>query len=199
MATAMSYGAADSTAGEDTSINPQDRQLDESKRLFLQVERAKHEWEMSVDVIEEGIAVIDTHGIILRANRTLANWLLSAPVALVGKDCSTVLNGWETPPVNCLVRQLLESHGSGGQIEIELPKLSGTFRCITYPLREHNGAYTGAVLVLKNITGEQRMQAQLVQSEKLAATGRMAASLAHEINNPLQAIQAARVGSSPSQ
>jgi two-component system NtrC family sensor kinase len=34
----------------------------------------------------------------------------------------------------------------------------------------------------------ERSQAQLIQVEKLAATGRLAASLAHEINNPLQAI-----------
>jgi two-component system NtrC family sensor kinase len=34
----------------------------------------------------------------------------------------------------------------------------------------------------------ERSQAQLVQAEKLAATGRLAASIAHEINNPLQAI-----------
>ncbi|MBN1180008.1 MAG: GAF domain-containing protein [Anaerolineae bacterium] len=34
----------------------------------------------------------------------------------------------------------------------------------------------------------EQSQSQLVQSEKLAATGRLAASMAHEINNPLQAI-----------
>jgi signal transduction histidine kinase len=43
---------------------------------------------------------------------------------------------------------------------------------------------------LKQFAGElERSQQSLVQSEKLAATGRLAASIAHEINNPLQAIR----------
>lgn len=51
---------------------------------------------------------------------------------------------------------------------------------------ENARLYEGALRHAEEI---QRSQAQLILSEKLAATGRLAVSLAHEINNPLQAIQ----------
>ena len=41
----------------------------------------------------------------------------------------------------------------------------------------------------RSLAQEQSMRSQLVQSEKFAAMGRMLASVAHELNNPLQTIQ----------
>ena len=50
-------------------------QLEELTRLFHQVERAKQEWEHTIDAIDDGISLVDTHGRIVRANRTLADWV----------------------------------------------------------------------------------------------------------------------------
>ncbi len=44
------------------------------------------------------------------------------------------------------------------------------------------------VMLFKDITEQKRIQSALIQSEKLAMAGKLAASLAHEINNPLQAV-----------
>ncbi len=38
------------------------------------------------------------------------------------------------------------------------------------------------------ITQQKRAKAALVQNDKLAAVGRLAASIAHEINNPLESV-----------
>jgi PAS domain S-box-containing protein len=45
-----------------------------------------------------------------------------------------------------------------------------------------------AIAVVEDVSERRRIQEALVRSEKLAVAGRMAASLAHEINNPLQSV-----------
>ncbi|WP_162601926.1 ATP-binding protein [Occallatibacter savannae] len=44
------------------------------------------------------------------------------------------------------------------------------------------------LVLMRNITERRRAQEALRQSEKLAAVGRLASSIAHEINNPLEAV-----------
>jgi len=47
---------------------------------------------------------------------------------------------------------------------------------------------TGMIGTVQDITARKTQEATLRQSEKLAATGRLAATIAHEINNPLEAV-----------
>ena len=56
------------------------------------------------------------------------------------------------------------------------------------PLQEDTGATTGVVLVLRDVTQQRRTQAALLASEKLATAGRLAATIAHEIHNPLDSV-----------
>ena len=67
----------------------------------------------------------------------------------------------------------------------------GTYReflTISVPMRDHFGNVVRWFGTNTDITEQRRAQEALRKSEKLAATGRLAASIAHEINNPLEAL-----------
>jgi PAS domain S-box-containing protein len=56
------------------------------------------------------------------------------------------------------------------------------------PIRDVNGELIGVVLVFRDVTKERKAQETMHRTERLAAAGRLAATMAHEINNPLQAV-----------
>jgi PAS domain S-box-containing protein len=56
------------------------------------------------------------------------------------------------------------------------------------PVCDHSGQIVGAAKILRDISTRKGLEQTLLQAEKIAATGRMAATIAHEINNPLEAV-----------
>jgi len=55
-------------------------------------------------------------------------------------------------------------------------------------VRDPEGKPQFIIAIVEDITERKKAHEALIQSEKLATTGRLAASLAHEINNPLQTV-----------
>jgi PAS domain S-box-containing protein len=56
------------------------------------------------------------------------------------------------------------------------------------PRRDADGSVSGIIVLGVDVTESKRAEQVLLQSEKLNAVGRLASSIAHEINNPLEAV-----------
>ena len=56
------------------------------------------------------------------------------------------------------------------------------------PIRDETGRIVGASKIARDISDRKRLERLLIEAEKLAVNGRMAASIAHEINNPLESL-----------
>jgi len=58
----------------------------------------------------------------------------------------------------------------------------------TYPIKNKNGSIVGIEGIIRDITDKKKIEEQIRRSERLASIGELAASIAHEIRNPLGAI-----------
>lgn len=56
------------------------------------------------------------------------------------------------------------------------------------PIRNQHGVIIGASKIVRDITARKKSEHALQQTEKLAMLGRLSASIAHEINNPLESV-----------
>jgi PAS domain S-box-containing protein len=91
------------------------------------------------------------------------------------------------------LRQVFESGAALRDIQLsgEMPHSPGVKRSWMmhfYPVRTGQDVINWVGVIVVEITDQLRAEEALRKTEKLAATGRLAASIAHEINNPLEAV-----------
>jgi len=77
----------------------------------------------------------------------------------------------------------LELSGLGGE-----PRQPWTWLASAYPVSTHPHEVRWVGVIVLDASERKRAEEALRKTEKLAATGRLAAAIAHEINNPLEAI-----------
>jgi len=142
----------------------------------------------------DGIVVIDRHGKILSANPAAHRMFGLEPESLPGSDVTTLMGSYdrehhheyianfERTGASSVIGQTRELVARRGEMDFFPIELS-------VAVMEWDGrrAYTGFV---RDVSERRDLQNRLAQAEKLESIGRLAAGIAHEINTPLQFINA---------
>jgi len=159
----------------------------ENARLFARVDRARQEWELTFNAISDAIFIVDREATITQANEPAAK-LAGRPLPeLVGHRYDSMISGCDEPPDACVLADVLRS-GRPTRAETSELLAEGVYQVSNYPLRDAHGEVQGAVSILHDVTVEQRLRQQLLHAEKLSSLGQTIAGVAHELNNPLQAV-----------
>ena len=172
--------------------------------LFRQVEEAKREWEDTMDCIGDMVILVDEDGAIKRCSSELTRFTGRPYKEIIGESWLRVLGH------SGLERR--EQTGEG--LELFHPASGRWFLLRMYPFtkRQKNGI-TGNVITIHDTTRLREItralelkneeveaknreleaayaelkatQAKILQQEKMACVGQLAAGVAHEINNPI--------------
>ena len=155
---------------------------------------ARQEWEHTIDVMPDMIAIVDREHAIVRMNKTMLNQLKQPHKKLVGKKCYHCVHNQESPPDYCPHTKLLQD-GKTHRAEIYEEHLGGHCEIIVTPYYDPDGTLLGSIHITRNINEQkketwekEKLQSQLLHAQKLESVGRLAAGIAHEINTPTQFI-----------
>jgi PAS domain S-box-containing protein len=156
----------------------------------------REEWfRTTLTSLGDAVIATDHRGCVTFLN-PVAEHLMGISLAQAhGKDIHDVFpifNETTGQPVENPIRKVLEQGfiiGLANHTVLQHP--DGTFTPIedsAAPIRDARGKLVGVVMVFRDATHERKSQEVLRKTEKLAAAARLAATVAHEINNPLEAI-----------
>lgn len=139
------------------------------------------QWQTTFDALSEGIGLLNLEDRVVRCNRAMTE-LLGRPYSEInGSYCSRLLQ--DTLGIDGLWNRELPVRQTK---EVQTGKK--WFSITIDPIFGEEGALNGRILVVAEITDRKLTEEALRAAEKFAATGRLAHSIAHEINNPLSAV-----------
>jgi PAS domain S-box-containing protein len=145
--------------------------------------------------IGDGVITCDSEGRIQMMNPVaceLTGWSQSEAMGRPLEDVFRIVKDTTREPLETPVTKVMRLNSIVGLGDhAALIRKDGTELLVAdsgAPIRDQTGATVGVVLVFRDITMERRTQEALLANEKLAVAGRLAATIAHEIHNPLDSV-----------
>jgi PAS domain S-box-containing protein len=163
-------------------------QIEERKHAEESLRTSEEIFRSLVENINEVIYVVDVGGAITYISPSIETLLGFNPNLLIGHPYIDFIYQEDIAVHMQHFKQTL--YGQSGSQEYRVTHHNGEVRWIQTSSRPvySEGVLLGIQGVMTDITQRKFLQERLILSEKLAATGQLAASVAHEINSPLQAI-----------
>ena len=159
-------------------------------RAELTAERTVREMAAIVECSEDAIFSTNPEGIITSWNRGAERLYGYTAEDAVGTSVMILAPPERHEEVEHN-RQVLNRGGSVESYQTERMHKNGTripILLTVSPLRNREAKIVGASAIARDISAQQRSEEAVRRNEKLATAGRLAASIAHEINNPLEAV-----------
>ncbi len=164
-------------------------ELDERRRVEAELDFQRTLLESQSEASVDGILTVDASGRVLWHNRRFQQmWGIPAEVMQTREE-AVILDHITAIVLDAgsflaEIRRLGAEWTQRSRDEVRLAD-GRTFDRHSAPVVDARGASLGRVWVFRDVTRERRLQAGAAQSDRLASMGLVAASVAHEINNPL--------------
>lgn len=141
------------------------------------------------DGLEDGFLLLDGKGCIQTANRAIATLLETTPEEMVNRHWSDLeAQSWNAQTLPFIP----PAAGQRSAQRIRYRRSNGTMCVLDLSiimLGSGTQAVEQVIVHVVDVTELVQLQANVIENERFAASGRLAASVAHEINTPLQSIQ----------
>ncbi len=163
--------------------------------LQRKLDAERERWRITLTGIGDAVIATDPHGRITFLNpvaESVTGWKRQESIGRPLETVFKIINESTRAAAENPVRKVLQldrvvglaNHTvlirkDGGEIPIDDSAA---------PIIDASGRTVGVVLVFRDISERRLAEAALLRTEKLATVGRMAATIAHEINNPLESV-----------
>jgi PAS domain S-box-containing protein len=163
------------------------RDLSDQRKLEKKIRESKRNLEAIFDSIRDQLSIRAPDYQIQRVNRAVIEKYHTTFKELIGRKCYEAYYQRDLPCEKCPVTVTLETKQPASVVQ-KNPTIDSTLHIFSYPILDDKGDLLSVIEYSRDVTEEQRLHEQLIQSEKLAGIGILASGVAHEINNPLTGI-----------